>query len=186
MVPNHWEVLCCFLLCCFSGLTYVVSTLGVLSEIFALLNVFSLGVSLLDKPCYLGIVAYLLDICFLGICLLGILLFLGVTFCLLDILCFLGVAACQLDFLFGGVFVSSGPTKASTAGMNAGTGGSYSSPTLCQFHVLRISVHSLFLCFDLHFCLIPYLEAGLACFSLFLGLHLATGGWSHCMRGMFR
>ena len=51
---------------------------------------------------------------------------------------------------------SSGPTKASTAGMNAGTGGSYSSPTLCQFHVLGISVHFLFLCFDLHFCVIPY------------------------------
>jgi len=97
-----YDFVCCVLLHGLSGPTYVVSTHGVLSGIFcALLNVFSLGVSLLDKLCYLGVVAYLLDICFLGICLLGILLFLGVTFCLLDIVCFLSVAACQLDSLFG-------------------------------------------------------------------------------------
>ena len=152
-----YNFFCYVLLRCFSGPTYVVSALGCFQRSFPHLHTcctfFFLGVSLLIKPCSLGYVAYLLDICFLGICLQGILLFLGVTFCLLDIMCFLGVAACQLDFLYGGVFVSSRLTKASTAGMNAGTGEFYSSPTLCQLHVLQISVqaHILFLCFDLFF-----------------------------------
>ena len=132
---KHWEVNGLHLHC-FSGPTYVVSALGVLSEIFSafsyLLYVFSLGVSLLIKPCFLGVVACLLDICFM------------------DIMCFLGVAAFQLDVLIGGVFISSWLTKASTAGMNAGTGGTYSSPKLCQLHMLWIPVHSLFLhCYDL-------------------------------------
>ena len=143
------------------GPLYVISASGMLSGItitalahFLPVGDFFLGVlqdCRQDIVSFMGVHACLLGIFgFLGVlhlCLLNIHCFQGILrVCLLDILCVLGVLhLCLLGILCGEAFFSSRLTKATTAGMNTGTGRSLCSSLTecCGLHVLWISYLSI-------------------------------------------